>query len=39
MGPHAMTKQALRRFGLMVRGIFLLIGLWSLVWHPELIRP
>lgn len=39
MGPHAITKQVLRRFSFMVGGVFLLIGLWSLVWHPELIRP
>lgn len=38
MGPHAITKQVLRQFGLMVGGILLLIGLWSLVWHPEIIR-
>ena len=39
MGPHAITKQVLRRFGLMVGGIFLLLGRWSLVWRQKLIRP
>jgi hypothetical protein len=39
MGLDGITKQVLRQFGLMVGGIFLLLGRWSLVWRQELIRP
>ena len=32
------TKSALRQFGLMIGGIFLLIGLWPFVWRQEAVR-
>ena len=32
------TKKTLRQFGLMVGGIFLLIGLWPFVWRQEAVR-
>ena len=32
------TKKTLRQFGLMVGGIFLLIGLWPFVWRQEPVR-
>ena len=32
------TKRTLRQFGLMVGGIFLLIGLWPFVWRQEAVR-
>ena len=32
------TKKTLRQFGLMVGGVFLLIGLWPFVWRQEAIR-
>jgi hypothetical protein len=32
------TKKTLRQFGLMVGGVFLLIGLWPFVWRQESVR-
>ena len=32
------TKRTLRQFGLMVGGVFLLIGLWPFVWRQEPVR-
>jgi hypothetical protein len=32
------TKRTLRQFGLMVGGVFLLIGLWPFVWRQEAVR-
>jgi Saxitoxin biosynthesis operon protein SxtJ len=32
------TKSTLRQFGLMIGGIFLLIGLWPFVWRQEAVR-
>ena len=32
------TKKTLRQFGLMVGGVFLLIGLWPFVWRQEPVR-
>jgi uncharacterized membrane protein HdeD (DUF308 family) len=32
------TKKMLRQFGLMIGGIFLLIGLWPFVWLQEAVR-
>jgi hypothetical protein len=32
------TKRTLRQFGLMVGGMFLLIGLWPFVWRQEAVR-
>lgn len=32
------TKKTLRQFGLMVGGVFLLIGFWPLLWRQEGIR-
>ena len=32
------TKKTLRQFGLMVGGIFPLIGLWPCIWRQEPIR-
>ena len=32
------TKRMLRQFGLIVGGIFLLIGLWPFVWRQEPVR-
>ena len=32
------TKRTLRQFGLMVGGVFLLIGLWPFVWRQETVR-
>ena len=36
--PITVTKKTLRQFGLMVGGIFLLIGLWPFVWRQEAVR-
>ncbi len=36
--PIVVTKKMLRQFGLMVGGIFLLIGLWPFVWRQEAVR-
>lgn len=32
------TKSTLRQFGLMIGGIFFLIGLWPFVWRQEAVR-
>ena len=32
------SKKTLRQFGLMVGGVFLLIGLWPFVWRQEAVR-
>ena len=32
------TTKTLRQFGLMVGGVFLLIGLWPFVWRQEAVR-
>ena len=32
------TKKTLRQFGLMIGGVFLLIGLWPFVWRQEAVR-
>jgi hypothetical protein len=32
------TKSTLRQFGLMIGGIFLLIGVWPFVWRQEAVR-
>jgi hypothetical protein len=38
MEDQQVTKTTLRQFGLMVGGMFLLIGLWPLVWRHEEVR-
>jgi hypothetical protein len=38
MEPIVATKKTLRQFGLMVGGIFLIIGLWPFVWRQEAVR-
>ena len=38
MEHQEITKKTLRQFGLMVGGIFLLIGLWPFVWRQDPIR-
>ena len=38
MEHQEITKRTLRQFGLMVGGIFLLIGLWPFVWRHEPVR-
>ncbi|HJT21822.1 MAG TPA: SxtJ family membrane protein [Nitrospira sp.] len=38
MEQQEITNKTLRQFGLMVGGIFLLIGLWPFVWRQEPVR-
>jgi saxitoxin biosynthesis operon SxtJ-like protein len=38
MEHREVTKETLRQFGLMIGGIFLLIGLWPFVWRQEPVR-
>lgn len=38
MEQSEVTKGTLRQFGLLVGGMFLLIGLWPFVWRQEVIR-
>jgi len=38
MEHQEVSKKTLRQFGLMVGGIFLLIGLWPFVWRQEPVR-
>jgi saxitoxin biosynthesis operon SxtJ-like protein len=38
MEHREVTKRMLRQFGLMVGGMFLLIGLWPFVWRQEPVR-
>ena len=35
---HEVTSKQLRSFGLLVGGIFALIGLWPLIWRGEGLR-
>ena len=36
--PHEVTPKQLRSFGLLVGGIFAVIGLWPLIWRGEGLR-